>query len=455
MEQSTVRIISECYVTPPHVSDQSKQPYYLTTWDLVMLSVQYIQKGLLYTKPENSCEENLINNVLDRLKQSLSIALVHFYPLSGRLVTKIEENPKSHFVFVDCTSSPGAKFIHAAVDLSVSEIVSPTYVPLVVQSFFDHDRAINYDGHTRPLLSIQVTELVDGVFIGCSMNHVLGDGATFWRFFNALSEIFQAQGDTKMKISRPPVLEKWFPEGHGPLLNLPFTNQDEFITRFEAPELLERMFHFSAKSIAKLKERANTESNTIEISSFQSLSAFVWRSITKARRFPNETVTGCRLAINNRSRLEPALPLDYFGNSIQSVRAVTTAGELLDHNLGWAAWKLHQAVVNHTDKQVRGFVNAWLDSPFIYKIAQLFDPQSVMFGSSPRFNMYENEFGLGKALMLRSGYAHKFDGKVSSYPGREGGGSVDLEICLPPSSMKALELDEEFMSVVSSGGIDI
>nr|KJB63872.1 hypothetical protein B456_010G021400 [Gossypium raimondii] len=433
MEQSTVRIISECYVTPQHFSDQSKQPYYLTTWDLVMLSVQYIQKGLLYTKPENSCEENLINNVLDRLKQSLSIALVHFYPLSGRLVTKIEENPVSF-----------------PVDLSVSDIVSPTYVPLVVQSFFDHDRAINYDGHTRPLLSIQVTELVDGVFIGCSMNHVLGDGATFWHFFNTLSEIFQAQGDTKMKISRPPVLEKWFPEGHSPLLNLPFTNQDEFITRFEAPELLERMFHFSAKSIAKLKERANTESNTTKISSFQSLSAFVWRSITKARRFPNETVTGCRLAINNRSRLEPALPQDYFGNSIQTVRAVTTASELLDHNLGWAAWKLHQAVVNHTDKQLCGFVNGWLDSPFIYQIAQLFDPQSVMFGSSPRFNMYENEFGLGKALMLRSGYAHKFDGKVSSYPGREGGGSVDLEICLPPSSMKALESDEEFMSVVSA-----
>ncbi|KAB2023469.1 hypothetical protein ES319_D06G021000v1 [Gossypium barbadense] len=409
MEQSTVRIISECYVTPQHFSDQSKQPYYLTTWDLVMLSVQYIQKGLLYTKPENSCEENLINNVLDRLKQSLSIALVHFYPLSGRLVTKIEENPVSF-----------------PVDLSVSDIVSPTYVPLVVQSFFDHDRAINYDGHTRPLLSIQVTELVDGVFIGCSMNHVLGDGATFWHFFNTLSEIFQAQGDTKMKISH------------------------EFITRFEAPELLERMFHFSAKSIAKLKERANTESNTTKISSFQSLSAFVWRSITKARRFPNETVTGCRLAINNRSRLEPALPQDYFGNSIQTVRAVTTASELLDHNLGWAAWKLHQAVVNHTDKQVCGFVNGWLDSPFIYQIAQLFDPQSVMFGSSPRFNMYENEFGLGKALMLRSGYAHKFDGKVSSYPGREGGGSVDLEICLPPSSMKALESDEEFMSVVSA-----
>ncbi|MBA0722292.1 hypothetical protein Golax_002977 [Gossypium laxum] len=135
----------------------------------------------------------------------------------------------------------------------------------------------------------------------------------------------------------------------------------------------------------------------------------------------------------------------YLLESIQS-------GELLNNGLGWAAWKLHKVVVNYTDKQVRGFVNDWLDSPFIYQFAQLLDPPIVMMGSSPRFNKYGNEFRLGKALTLRSGYAHKFDGKVLSYPGREGGGSVDLEICLPPSLMEALELDEEFMSVVSCGG---
>ena len=132
------------------------------------------------------------------------------------------------------------------------------------------------------------------------------------------------------------------------------------------------------------------------------------------------------------------------------MRAETTAGELLEQNLGWAAWLLHQAVINHTDKSVRGFVDHWLSSPFIYQIAQLFDPQSVMMGSSPRFNKYGNEFGLGKALTLRSGYAHKFDGKVSSYPGHGGGGSIDLEVCLPAHSMNALESDEEFMAAVSS-----
>uniref|UniRef100_A0A803R953 BAHD acyltransferase n=2 Tax=Cannabis sativa TaxID=3483 RepID=A0A803R953_CANSA len=79
-----------------------------------------------------------------------------------------------------------------------------------------------------------------------------------------------------------------------------------------------------------------------------------------------------------------------------------------------------------------------------------FDPFTVMMGSSPRFNKYGCEFGMGKAIAVRSGYANKFDGKVSCYPGRDGGGSIDLEICLKPEFMCALESDEEFMGFASS-----
>ena len=136
----------------------------------------------------------------------------------------------------------------------ISDILSPIDVPSIVQSFFDHDRAVNYDGHTMPLLSIQVTELKDGVFIGCSMNHCIGDGTSYWHFFNTLSEIFQAQGNN-ISITRPPIHKQWFPDGVSKILNLPFTHQDEFISRVEAPKLRERMFQFSSQSIAKLKRK--------------------------------------------------------------------------------------------------------------------------------------------------------------------------------------------------------
>ena len=414
-----------------------------------MLSENYIQEGLLFTKPPaTNAQEDFIRSLLDKLKQSLSEALVHFYPLSGRLVTQKNENPPSSLIFVDCSNSPGAKFIYADLDMIISDILSPIDVPSIVQSFFDHDRAVNYDGHTMPLLSIQVTEQKDGVFIGCSMNHCIGDGTSYWHFFNTLSEIFQAQGNN-ISITRPPIHKRWFPDGVSKILNLPFTHQDEFISRVEAPKLRERMFQFSSQSIAKLKEKSNAESNTNKISSFQTLSALVWRCIMRARCLPHDQITRCRLATNNRSRMEPSLSNDYFGNSIYAVGGVTTAGELLEHNLGWVAWKLHEAVANHSDKVVRDFFDIWLQSPFILQPARIFDPYSVMMGSSPRFNMYGNEFGMGKAVALRSGYANKFDGKVSSYLGYEGGGSIDLEVCLSPDSMSALESDKEFMNAVS------
>ena len=222
-----------------------------------MLSENYIQRGLLFTKPPAAnAQEDFIKSLLDKLKQSLSEALVHFYPFSGRLVTqkKKNENPPSSLIFVDCSNSPGANFIYADLDMIISDILSPIDVPSIVQSFFDHDRVVNYDSHTMPLLSIQVTELKDGIFIGCSMNHCIADGISYWHFFNTRSEIFQAQGNN-ISITRPPINKRWFPDGVTPILNLPFTHQDEFISRVEAPKLRERMFQSSSQSIAKLKKK--------------------------------------------------------------------------------------------------------------------------------------------------------------------------------------------------------
>ncbi|KAM3758198.1 hypothetical protein ACB098_01G025400 [Castanea mollissima] len=368
-----------------------------------MLSANYIQKGLLFTKPptENS-QEDFIKTLLDRLKHSLSVTLVHFYPLAGRLVTQNNENPPSSLIFIDYSNSPRTKFIYADLDMTKSDILSPIDVPSIVRSFLDLDSAVNYDGHTMPLLSIQVTELKDGIFIGCSMNHWIGDGTSYWHFFNTWSEIYQAQ-ENNISITRPPIHKRWFPDGVKPIINLPFTHQDEFISRFEAPTLRARMLNFSSKSIAKLKAKSNAESNTNKISSFQCFSALVWRS-----------------------RMEPSLSNDYFENSLHALRGVTTAGELLEHNLGWTAWKLHEAVANHTDQVVRDWVDTWLQSPNVYQLTKPFNKNNVMMGSSPRFNMYGNEFGMGKAVALRSGYADKSNRKVTSYPGYEGGGSIDL-----------------------------
>lgn len=234
---------------------------------------------------------------------------------------------------------------------------------------------------------------------------------------------------------RLPIHKRWFLDGYGTTIHLPFTDPNELVNRYEPDELRERIFHFSAESIARLKVRANEESNTNN-SSFQSLSALVWRLIVRANCLSENQVTNCRFAANNRHRLDLPLLPNHFGAYVTAVLTTTTFGELLENSLGWAAPLLHQPVANHNNKVVRDFLDAWLKSPFIYQLS-MSDSKSVMMGSSPRFEIYENEFGLGKAIGVRSGYANKFPGKVTAYPGYEGGGSVDLEICLPPLMPRA------------------
>ncbi|XP_068642756.1 uncharacterized acetyltransferase At3g50280 [Aristolochia californica] len=440
MVSTPVQPISTCSINPdPPLDPQQNAIINLAPWDIAMLSVHYIQKGLLYQTPPPSDPP-----LLNRLKSSLARTLSVFYPLAGRLVTqKGSSNDENRLlVFIDCNNG-AAEFIHAKADLAVSDVLDPTDVPEVVKSFFPYGGAINYDAHSLPLLSVQFTELRDGVFIGCNFNHVVGDGTAFTNFFNAWDQMAR-----NGEISRQPIIDRFFLNCKSPLF-LPFSDLSQHLHRFVSPPLRERMFHFSAEAIKKLKSKANAQRDTRDISSFQALSALVWQCITRTRRHLTiDQKTTCRLATNNRSRLDPPLSSEYLGNCIQVVSATTTIGELLSKDLGWAAWLLHLSVIGHSDGVVREMVNKWLEAPHIYNLS-MFDPCSVMMGSSPRFDLYSCEFGCGKAVAARSGYANKFDGKVSAYPGREGGGSVVLEICLPPESMALLESDSQFMEEVT------
>lgn len=70
-----------------------------------MLSVHYIQKGLMFIKPQitTNDQENPVKSLLSsRLKDLLSLTLVHFYPLAGRFATVKQDNPPLYYVYIDC-----------------------------------------------------------------------------------------------------------------------------------------------------------------------------------------------------------------------------------------------------------------------------------------------------------------------------------------------------------------
>ncbi|KAG6643373.1 hypothetical protein I3843_09G202900 [Carya illinoinensis] len=482
MPSSSVTLVSKCTICPEHKSDM--KPLKLSVSDMPMLSCQYIQKGVLLTLPPYS-----IDDLLCFLKRSLSLTLTHFPTLAGRLSTDSDGH-----VHIVCNDE-GVDFIQAkAKHLSLHALISPGLdVPACFKEFFALDRTLSYLGHFKPLAAVQITELNDGVFIGCTVNHAVTDGTSFWHFFNTFAEV--CRGGKKLPkapdfsrntvFNSPAVLK--FPPG-GPKVTF---SGDE--------PLREKIFHFSREAILKLKYRANNynhlqnghvdqsavellgkqcndswitvngdnsmpngkissvlegllrnniSNRTMEISSFQSLSAQLWRSVTRARKLTARKMTTFRMAVNCRHRLEPQMDPYYFGNAIQSIPTVAAAGELLSRDLRWCADLLHRNVVAHNDATVRRGVADWESEPRLFPLGN-FDGASMTMGSSPRFPMYENDFGWGRPLAVRSGAANKFDGKISAFPGREGKGSVDLEVVLAPETMAALEKDTEFMQYVS------
>ncbi|KAJ7951032.1 HXXXD-type acyl-transferase family protein [Quillaja saponaria] len=308
-----IQVVStHCVCHIEGVCQSHKDRIELTPWELQFLLIHPIQKGLLFHKPPPS---SMIVNVIEHLKQSLSSTLNIFYPLAGRFVKVQNEDNTTHF-FVNCTNA-GVEFVHAVADgVTVSDILDPIYVPEIICSFFLQNGTLNYDGISKPLLAIQVTEFVDGFFIGCTLNHSIADGTILWKFFNTWSE-----------ISR----------------------------------------------------------------------------------------TGCGGGDNPISQIPPIFERQQYFN-------------------------------------VRRDLEDWVQFPVLPRVTDLVlhAGDSLATGSSPRFNVYGNDFGWGRPLAVRSGNGNKSGGKITVFEGEEEG-SIQFEVSLSAETLQALKDDADFMATVSTG----
>jgi hypothetical protein len=73
---------------------------------------------------------------------------------------------------------------------------------------------------------------------------------------------------------------------------------------------------------------------------------------------------------------------------------------------------------------------------------------SLATSSSPRFDVYGNDFGWGKPVAVRSGDQNKNNGKITLFEGVDEG-SIDIEVCLSYEILEALGNDIEFVVPIS------
>ncbi|OVA14945.1 Transferase [Macleaya cordata] len=153
--------------------------------------------------------------------------------------------------------------------------------------------------------------------------------------------------------------------------------------------------------------------------------------------------------MGSRVGLNPPLPEAYFGTSVQSRVATTKVGELVEKGLGWGALRLNQVIKSHNDVTIQCSRESWVENPVLAFLSNnSLVSKYLSTGSSPRFNVYENDFGWGQPIAVRSGSANRYDAKITVFPGSVEG-SIDIEACLSPETLKVIEDDAEFMEAVT------
>ncbi|XP_061355680.1 protein ENHANCED PSEUDOMONAS SUSCEPTIBILITY 1-like [Gastrolobium bilobum] len=432
-----IRVISTNRIqAPSHNNGDTTQILNLTPWDLQLLHVETIQKGLLFHNPNNTQDTQI---QIQNLKHSLSSTLAFFPLLTGRLIiTEHKDNTASAYI---ACNNVGALFVHATAEkTSVADILKPNYVPPIVHSFFQLNEMKNNEGTSQPLLAVQVTELVDGIFMACTINHLVADGKSFWHFINSWAEISRGSHN----VSKLPQLDRCF---NSPI-RFPFTKQEEKQNpenfKRQAPPV--RIFHFTKEKIAQLKSKANAEARTDKISSLQALLTHLWRFVIRCQRRDPQEEIHYDVVISARIRMVPPMPEDYFGNASVVGRVTMKAGELLEGGLAKGAWEINKMIASYSEEKVKSQCESWVKNPrFIVSVGS---SNRLITASSPRFNVYSNDFGSGIPVAVRSGSANQKYGNITVIGGAERG-SVDIEACLPYEILEAMGNDPEFMNATS------
>ncbi|XP_068344090.1 uncharacterized acetyltransferase At3g50280-like [Pyrus communis] len=191
------------------------------------------------------------------------------------------------------------------------------------------------------------------------------------------------------------------------------------------------------EKIAHLKSKANAETGTNNISSLQALMAHHWRAITRCGHLNPDQVISYRVAVGLRQKLKAPLPKEYLGNALQGVSVKSTACELLQHGLGWAALHINKTIASLTAEEVKKILKDWEKAPSASTVPNMRNAiptststVSLLKGSSPRFNVYGNDFGWGRPVAVRSGAANKMNGKIAVFPGAEDGLILKFAFCL-------------------------
>ncbi|XP_021846195.2 omega-hydroxypalmitate O-feruloyl transferase-like [Spinacia oleracea] len=409
----------------PPVEETEKGHHFLCNLDQNLAAI--IKTIHLYKSPDKGNED-----AAKVIRESLSKALVHFYPLAGRLTISPEGK-----LIVDCTGE-GPPFVEAEANCSVSELLSIASVdPMVLKNLvYEVPGAKNII--ETPVFTVQVTKFNCGAFaVGIGMNHCMADGISGVEFLNSWGEI--ARG---LPLSTPPSLDRTNLKARDPpQIDFP---HNEFVDiedisnthdLYEEEEMVYKAFPFNTEKLVRLKEKALEGGVLSKCTTFEALTALVWRARCKSLKMHHDQQTKLLFAVDVRSKLNPNLPKGFFGNGMFLTNALCKAGDLLDSPLSHAVELVQGAVKVVTDSYMRSSIDY-----FEMKRVRPSINGTLVVTAWSRLDLLSANFGWGKTIY--SGPADVPGKEVVLFlPSGEDKRSINVHLEMPISAMKTFELE--------------
>ncbi|KAG8391696.1 hypothetical protein BUALT_Bualt01G0214100 [Buddleja alternifolia] len=443
----TLTIHHRCRVAPSATTTvAAEQSLPLTFFDMIWLHFHPIKRLLFY--PISCSTSNFLETIVPNLAQSLSITLTNYLPIVGNLIYPLESGmPEIRYISGDSVSLTIAE-ASEAFDFNyltrnqareangfypfVSELPEPKNEP---ESGF---RII-------PLIAIQITLFPGtGICIGFTNHHIIGDASSIVGFIKAWSKVAKVGGQNEVLVKNDlvPFYDKSVIKDPSGRANI-FWNQMKLTPYWSSPSSfpnnkLRATYTLRKDQIQILKNLVMDRKPGIDhLSSFTVITAYVWSCLVKSAVKSGENVDENEpeyfgFAVDVRRRLEPPIPAGYFGNCLAFVIVESRHGILSGEDGFFIAAELVGEIIS---KKVNNNEELFRDADdWLVKYGSLLTKRIFGVAGSPRFDMYDTDFGWGKPNKYES-VSIDGDGSMSLSKSKEFEGGLEIGLSLPIKKM--------------------
>ncbi|XP_077251708.1 malonyl-coenzyme A:anthocyanin 3-O-glucoside-6''-O-malonyltransferase-like [Tasmannia lanceolata] len=384
---------------PNSVSDKS---VLLTFLDMFWYWVPPVQRLFFYQYPHPTT--HFLNTHLPNIKHSLSLSLQLFYPLAGQLSLSLQTgNQEIRYINGDSVpltiAESNADFHRLTLNLARNVTEFHHLVPHLP----------TYDIEKTPILALQVTIFPNsGICIGMSIHHGAADGSTSTHFMKSWASIFKVGGDLSHQNSQEGQMEK--------------KNKDV--------DIVLATFVLTRVDLEKLRQwvMARVEPNWKPYySSFVLTCVYVWICLLKVGKVVGDKRVNFIFAMDFRARLDPPLPSTYVGNCIGICFAEANARDFGGENGLVVGSEVIRRAIRETEDGVLKGAEHWAR-----KYLSLLGESLVMVAGSPKFRMYEIDFGWGRPKKVE---VISIENAVSLAESRDKEGGIEIGLALPKHEM--------------------